>query len=153
MKARTAALSVVSNSTLILLKVIAGTITGSIAILTEAVHSMIDLVASAVAFVSVRKTDEPADETHRYGHEKIENLSAAIEGMLILVGSGVIAFEAIRHLVTGARVERLGVGMAVVAVSAAANLVVGSIAYPLVLLVVIARVRNRGEEATDTADP
>src|SRR5437660_537596 len=126
-KQRTAALSVLSNSGLILLKVVAGTVTGSVAILTEAVHSSIDLVASIVAYISVRKAGEPADEEHRYGHEKIENLSAAIEGMLILVGSGVIAFEAIRHLVIGAKVERLGVGMAVVAVSAASNLVVGGI--------------------------
>ncbi len=80
LKQRSALLSVVSNSALILLKVIAGTLTGSVAILTEAVHSSIDLVASMVAFVSVRKADEPADESHRYGHEKIENLAAAIEG-------------------------------------------------------------------------
>ena len=72
---------------LILLKVVAGIVTGSVAILTEAVHSSIDLVASIVAFVSVRKAGEPADDDHRYGHEKIENLAAAIEGVLILVGS------------------------------------------------------------------
>src|SRR5438309_11928877 len=99
LKRRTAALSIISNSALILLKVIAGTITGSVAILTEAVHSSIDLVASVVAFFSVRKADEPADESHRYGHEKVENLAAAIEGILILVGSAAIAFEAIRHLI------------------------------------------------------
>jgi cation diffusion facilitator family transporter len=126
-KTRAAALSIASNSALILLKVAAGSITGSVAILSEAVHSSIDLIASIVAFISVRKADEPADEEHRYGHEKIENLSAAIEGMLILVGSGVIAFEAIRHLVLGSKVERLGIGIAVVGVSAVANLAVGSI--------------------------
>lgn len=123
-KSRTAALSVLSNSTLILLKVIAGTITGSVAILTEAVHSSIDLVASIVAFVSVRKADEPADDTHRYGHEKIENLAAAIEGMLILVGSAAIAFEAIRHLINHGHVQTVGLGIGVVAVSLLANLVV-----------------------------
>ncbi len=122
LKARSAALSVVSNSALILLKVIAGTVTGSVAILTEAVHSSIDLVASIVAFLSVRKADEPADESHRYGHEKIENLAAAIEGILILVGSAAIAFEAIRHLVNHGRVQTVGLGIAVVAVSLALNL-------------------------------
>ena len=127
MKVRTAALSVVSNSILILLKVIAGTVTGSIAILTEAVHSSIDLVASAVAFVSVRKADEPADESHRYGHEKIENLAAAIEGILILVGSTVIAFEAIRRLIRGGNVTSIPLGIAVIAFSLVANLVVSSI--------------------------
>jgi len=127
LKTRAAALSIASNSALILLKVAAGSITGSVAILSEAMHSSIDLIASIVAFISVRKADEPADAEHRYGHEKIENLSAAIEGMLILVGSGVIAYEAIRHLVVGATVERLGIGIAVVGVSAVANLVVGTI--------------------------
>ncbi len=121
-KRRTAALSVLSNATLILIKVIAGTITGSVAILTEAVHSSIDLVASVVAFFSVRKADEPADESHRYGHEKIENLAAAIEGILILVGSAAIAFEAIRHLANHGRVHTVGLGIAVVAVSMTVNI-------------------------------
>lgn len=123
-KSRTAALSVASNSALILLKLIAGTITGSVAILTEAVHSSIDLVASIVAFFSVRKADEPADESHRYGHAKIENLAAAIEGMLILVGSAAIAVEAVRHLVNHGRVQTVGLGIAVVGVSLVINLAV-----------------------------
>jgi cation diffusion facilitator family transporter len=127
MKVRSAALSIVSNSVLILLKVIAGTITGSIAILTEALHSGIDLVASAVAFVSVRKADEPADESHRYGHEKIENLAAAIEGILILVGSSVIAFEAIRRLIRGGQITSIPLGIAVVGISIVVNLIVSGI--------------------------
>jgi cation diffusion facilitator family transporter len=127
MKVRAAALSVASNSTLIVLKVVAGTITGSIAILTEAVHSMIDLVASAVAFVSVRKADEPADESHRYGHEKIENLAAAIEGILILVGSTVIAFEAIRRLIRGGHVSSIPLGIVAVSISILANVVVSAV--------------------------
>ena len=125
-KLRTATLSVVSNSLLILAKVIAGTITGSVAILTEAVHSSIDLVASVVAFFSVRKAGEPADESHRYGHEKIENLAAAIEAILILVGSAAIAFEAIRHLVQGGHVRAIGLGIAVVGLSMVVNLIVSS---------------------------
>ncbi|MBV8221575.1 MAG: cation transporter [Solirubrobacterales bacterium] len=126
-KSRTAALSVVSNSVLILLKIVAGSITGSVAILTEAVHSSIDLVASVVAFFSVRKAGEPADESHRYGHEKVENLSAAIEGILILVGSAAIAFEAIRHLANGTQVQSIGIGIAVVAFSLVANVIVSGV--------------------------
>jgi cation diffusion facilitator family transporter len=126
-KRRTAALSIVSNSVLILLKVLAGSITGSVAILTEAVHSSIDLVASMVAFLSVRKADEPADESHRYGHEPMENLAAAIEGMLILVGSVAIAFQAVRHLAGGQHVARLGVGIAVVGFSLVVNLIVSTV--------------------------
>jgi cation diffusion facilitator family transporter len=126
-KQRTAALSVVSNSALILGKVVAGTLTGSVAVLTEAVHSSIDLVASMVAFFSVRKADEPADESHRYGHEKIENLSAAIEGILILVGSAVIVFEAIRRLLNGGHLRTVGLGIAVVAASVVVNVIVSTV--------------------------
>jgi cation diffusion facilitator family transporter len=127
LKSRTAALSVCSNSGLILLKVVAGTVTGSVAILTEAIHSSIDLIASIVAFISVRKAGEPADEEHRYGHEKIENLAAAIEGMLILVGSAAIAFEAIRRLIKGGHINTVGLGIAVVGFSIVVNVAVSAV--------------------------
>ncbi|HXV04282.1 MAG TPA: cation diffusion facilitator family transporter [Solirubrobacterales bacterium] len=126
-KSGAAALSIASNSTLIAIKLAAGVITGSIAIVTEAVHSLIDLVASVVAFLSVRKADEPADVEHPYGHQKVESLAAAIEGMLILVGAGIIVYEAIRRLVVGAHVETLGVGIAVMAISLVANVIVSTV--------------------------
>jgi cation diffusion facilitator family transporter len=126
-KSGAAGLSIASNAVLIALKLAAGAITGSIAIITEAVHSLIDLVASVIAFFSVRKADEPADADHPYGHEKVENLAAAIEGMLILVGAGVIIYEATHQLVQGAEVDRLGVGIAVMAFSVFANLGVSSV--------------------------
>jgi cation diffusion facilitator family transporter len=128
-KSGAASLSVISNSALIVLKIVAGAVTGSIAILTEAVHSSIDLVASIVAYLSVRKADEPADASHMYGHAKIENLSAAIEGMLILVGAGVIVYQAARRLAEGAQVDSLGFGIAAVAVSTVVNLGVSSYLY------------------------
>jgi cation diffusion facilitator family transporter len=123
-KTRAAAVSILSNTILIALKLAAGVVTGSIAIVTEAIHSSIDLIASVVAFFSVRKADEPADESHPYGHEKVENLAAAIEGMLILLGAAIIVFESIRRLVKGAHVDTLGVGIAVIGFSAVANLAV-----------------------------
>ena len=104
-KSGAAALSIASNAMLIAIKLAAGAITGSIAIVTEAVHSLIDLVASVIAFVSVRKADEPADAEHPYGHEKVESLAATIEGMLILVGAGIIVYEATHRLVVGSEVE------------------------------------------------
>lgn len=128
-KSGAAALSIASNSILIALKLAAGAITGSIAILTEAIHSLIDLVASVIAFISVRKADEPADEEHPYGHEKVENLAATIEGILILVGAAVIVYEATHRLVVGASVESLGVGIAVMGFSVLANLFVSGVLY------------------------
>jgi cation diffusion facilitator family transporter len=123
-KSGAAALSILSNSTLIILKVIAGSVTGSVALLTEALHSATDLIASIVAFFSVRAADAPADETHPYGHEKIEDMAAAIEGVLILVGCGLIAFEAVLNLVRGTGVQRLGIGIAVLAISIVVNFAV-----------------------------
>jgi cation diffusion facilitator family transporter len=128
-KSRAAALSIASNAILIALKLAAGAITGSIAIVTEAVHSLIDLVASVIAFISVRKADVPADEEHPYGHEKVENLAAAIEGILILLGAAVIVYEASHRLVVGSAVESLGVGIAVMGVSVVANLLVSNHLY------------------------
>jgi len=126
-KTRAAALSIASNSVLILLKLAAGAITGSVAIITEAMHSSIDLIASIVAYVSVRSADKPADAEHPYGHDKFENLAAAVEAMLILVGAGVIVFVSVRKLSTGAEVHALGVGIAVIAFSVLANVVVSTV--------------------------
>jgi cation diffusion facilitator family transporter len=128
-KSGAAGLSIASNAFLIAIKLAAGAVTGSIAILTEAIHSLIDLIASVVAFVSVRKAGVPADADHPYGHEKVESLAAAIEGMLILVGAGIIVYEASHRLVDGAEVDRLGIGIAVMGFSVIANLVVSTVLY------------------------
>jgi cation diffusion facilitator family transporter len=129
-KASAARLSIVSNTALILMKLVAGAVTGSIAIITEAVHSSIDLLASIVAYFSVRKADEPADAEHLYGHAKAENLAAALEGALILVGACVIVFEAVRRLVNGSdAVEHVGFGIVVIGVSTAVNVAVSGYLY------------------------
>jgi cation diffusion facilitator family transporter len=125
-RSRAAALSIVSNTALIALKVVAGILTGSVAVLTEALHSGIDLLASLIAFFSVRRAEEPADAGHRYGHDKFENAAAAAEGVLILAGSAVIAFAAIRSLIVGAELDHLGFGIVVVGFAAAVNLAVSS---------------------------
>ena len=121
-KERAARISVASNTVLIVLKLVAGAATGSIAIVTEAVHSSIDLLASFVAFFSIRKADEPADESHMYGHEKVENLASALEGVLILVGAGIIIFESARRLAHPRSIESLGFGIVAIAVSMVVNL-------------------------------
>lgn len=126
-KSGAAALSIASNATLIAIKLAAGAITGSIAIITEAIHSFIDLVASVIAFVSVRKADEPADIDHPYGHQKLESLAATIEGLLILIAAAIIIYEATRRLVVGAEVETLNVGLAVMGFSVIANIGVSTI--------------------------
>jgi cation diffusion facilitator family transporter len=128
-RTRAAGLSIASNIALILLKLVAGAVTGSVAILTEAIHSAVDLVASFIAYFSVRRAEEPADASHRYGHEKFENVAAAAEGVLILVGSGVIVYAAVRSLVVGPDLESLGFGIVVLAISTVVNLAVSTWLY------------------------
>ena len=125
-RTRAAAVSIVSNTLLIALKLFAGAVTGSVAILTEAIHSGIDLIASCIAYFSVRQAEEPADAEHRYGHEKFENVAAAAEGVLILVGSGVIIYASANALVNGTELEALGFGIGVVGFAALVNLVVSA---------------------------
>ncbi len=117
-KAAAAGVSIVYNATLIALKVAAAVVTGSVAILSEALNSSVDLVASVIAFVAVRRADEPPDVEHPYGHEKVENVAASIEGVLIIGGAAFIIVESIGRLVNGnTEVESLGLGIAVIAFS------------------------------------
>jgi cation diffusion facilitator family transporter len=125
-KPRAATLSILSNACLIAIKVAAGVLTGSVGILSDAIHSLMDLIASAIAFASVRKADEPADATHRYGHQKLEDLSAGAQALLLLLGAGFVALEAIRRLVNGGHIDSVGVGIGVVGVAAAINLIVST---------------------------
>jgi len=82
-------------------KLIVGILTGSLGILSEALHSALDLVAAAITWFAVRISDKPADREHHYGHGKIENLSALIETALLLVTCIWIIYEAIHRLATG----------------------------------------------------
>ena len=82
-------------------KIIVGVMTGSLGILSEALHSALDLVAAAITYFSVRVSDKPADDDHHFGHGKIENLSALIETVLLLVTCIWIVYEATHRLTTG----------------------------------------------------
>ena len=125
-KTRAATVAIVSNSCLIALKLAAGILTGSVGILSDAVHSLMDLVASVISLLSVRKADEPADASHRFGHEKLEDLSAGAQAILLLIGAAFVAYEAIRRLINGGTVQSIGIGIIVVGVAAAANLLVSA---------------------------
>jgi cation diffusion facilitator family transporter len=120
-----ALLSVASNTALTLAKLVLGIVTGSVAVLSEAVHSAGDLLASGIAFVAVRTSARPADHSHPYGHEKAENLAAAVEGALIVAAGGYVAVEAGRRLAGGgAHVDHLELAIAVMAASALVNVLV-----------------------------
>ncbi|MDP2267721.1 MAG: cation diffusion facilitator family transporter, partial [Deltaproteobacteria bacterium] len=90
--------SVLSAVFLTAMKLIVGLMTGSLGILAEAAHSGLDLVAAAITFLAVRVSDRPADEDHTYGHGKIENFSALVETLLLLVTCIWIIYESIQRL-------------------------------------------------------
>ncbi len=120
-KSRTVLFSISSNALLLAVKLVAGVLTGSASVLSEAVHSATDLVASVVAFVAVRRSDSPPDEDHNYGHGRFENLAGIFEGAILLgVGAGVI-YGAVAGIVNGAELEFLGFGIGVMALSAVVN--------------------------------
>lgn len=120
-------LAVGSNTALMLAKFAIWLVTGSVAVLSDAANSAGDLLASAIAFAGVRAAARPADEDHPYGHEKTENLAAAIEGVLVLVAGLAVAVEATRRLVSGDdTLVRLDLAIAVMAVSAVVNLLVST---------------------------
>ncbi|MDD3687308.1 MAG: cation diffusion facilitator family transporter [Bacteroidales bacterium] len=100
-KNRVAGVSVVAAIFLTGIKLVIGVLTGSLGILSEALHSALDLVAAAITWIAVRVSDKPADDNHQFGHGKIENLSALIETLLLLVTCVWIIYEAINRLVTG----------------------------------------------------
>ncbi len=123
-KSRTVLVSICSNSLLLTVKLVVGVITGSASILSEAYHSATDLIASLVAFFAVRRSDVPADETHNYGHGRIENLAGIFEGMVLLGIGGWVIYGAGYKIFNGAEVELLGLGIGVMSLSAAVNLLV-----------------------------
>ncbi len=117
-------IAVMSNTLLTLTKVVVGIMTGSISILSEAVHSGIDLLASIIAFFAIKKAAQPADETHAYGHGKVENLSALFESALIFIAAGAILFESSQKLLHPSAIEHGGLGIGVMLFSTVINLLV-----------------------------
>jgi cation diffusion facilitator family transporter len=127
--ARTARLSILSNTILIAMKVIVGVLSGSVSIISEAIHSLMDLAAAVMAFFSIRLAQTPADDEHPYGHEKVENVSGVLEAVLIFVAAGLIIFEAVKKLIHQEAVRNLELGIAVMLVSGIVNIVVSRILY------------------------
>jgi cation diffusion facilitator family transporter len=123
-KERAASLSVLSNACLVVMKVAVGLLTGSVSIISEAIHSANDLLAAAIALFSVRTSDKAADAEHPYGHGKIEGVSGAIEAALIVVAAVWIIYEAVQKILHGGEVEHLGAGTAVMVVSTVVNVFV-----------------------------
>jgi cation diffusion facilitator family transporter len=99
------------------LKLGVGYLSGSVGVLSEGVHSFLDLVSAAIAFVTVREAGKPADREHPFGHGKIETLSALFESLLLLLAAGLIVSEGIEHLRHPMPMEHQGLAIATIAFS------------------------------------
>ncbi len=100
-------------------------ITGSVGLLSDALESVVNLVAAVIALVALTIAARPADRTHPFGHGKVEYFSAGAEGVMIVVAAGLIIWSAISRLMTPEPLEELGIGLAITAVATVVNLVVG----------------------------
>jgi len=129
-KVKIARLSVVSNTLLIIMKLVTGIISGSVSIISEAIHSAMDLVAALIALFAVKVSDNPPDSRHPYGHGKIENVSGVIEAVLILIAAAWIIIEAVKKLL-GEEIEFdfIWIGVLVMVVSAVVNFFVSRKLY------------------------
>ena len=129
-KVKIARLSIISNTLLIIMKLAAGILSGSVSIISEAIHSSMDLVAAIIAFFSVKVSDNPPDSRHPYGHGKIENISGVIEAILIFIAAIWIIVEAVKKLL-GEKIEldSIAIGSAVMIVSAIVNIIVSRRLY------------------------
>ncbi len=123
-KENAAKLSIASVSLLIILKVVASILTGSISIRADAVHSALDLIAAITTFIGVRISGRPADERHPFGHGKAENVSSIVVAGLIFTAAGIIIYSAVRRLIVGAPLELIGIGIYVTAAAIALNILI-----------------------------
>src|SRR5215813_1641902 len=97
-KERVALSSIAASGGLTLAKGVVGMLTGSLALLSEAAHSLIDFGATVMTYFAVRIAGKPADEEHHYGHGKVESVSALAETALLFLLAGVVSWEAVKRL-------------------------------------------------------
>jgi cation diffusion facilitator family transporter len=123
-KESVAKLAILAVSLLILMKVAASIVTGSIAIRADAVHSAIDLFGVIIGYIGIRIASKPPDERHPFGHGKAENIASVVIAGLIFIAAGTIVYQAITRLITGGAVELVTIGIYVTAAAIAINLAV-----------------------------
>jgi cation diffusion facilitator family transporter len=123
-KESAAKLAIVAVSLLILMKVAASIVTGSIAIRADAVHSAIDLFGVIIGYTGIRIASKPPDERHPFGHGKAENIAGVVIAGLIFIAAGTIAYQAVARLIAGGTVELVTLGIYVTAAAIAINLAV-----------------------------
>ncbi len=125
-KTSAALLSILSNALLVIIKLVVGILGGSVSIMSEAIHSGIDLLAACIAWLAILVSAKPADMNHPYGHGKFENLSGTIEALLIFLAAVWIIYEAMHKLLVPQPIEKLELSILVMGLSAFVNLIISN---------------------------
>lgn len=123
-RARALRVPLLSNALLVLLKLAVWLVSGSVSVLSEALHSGVDLFVTTFQLVSVRLAARPADADHAYGHGKFENVGAALEALFILATAALVVAQAIQRIVAPSGLSHLDLGVVVMMLSAVVNAVV-----------------------------
>jgi cation diffusion facilitator family transporter len=122
-------LSIAASIVIIVLKSVAYWLTGSVGLLSDALESLVNLLAACVALIALTIAGRPADEDHQYGHEKAEYFSGAFEGGMILVAALAIGATAIERLIHAQPLEKIGIGLAISAIATVVNFVVARVLF------------------------
>lgn len=125
-KTRAAIISVASNLCLMIAKFVVGLLSGSISVISEAIHSGNDLIAALIALFAVKESSKPPDDRHPFGHGKIENMAGTIEALLIFVAALMIIKEAVEKIRVGGESIEPTWGLFIMGISALLNLAVSS---------------------------
>jgi cation diffusion facilitator family transporter len=128
-KLNVARLSVLSNTALVVMKLAVGLMIGSVSIMSEAIHSGVDLLAAIIATFSVKTSGIPADARHPFGHGKVENISGTIEAVLIFLAAIWIIYEGIKKLLNPQPIEYVSWGVGVMLISTVVNLIVSKMLF------------------------
>ncbi|UCC90705.1 MAG: cation transporter [Dehalococcoidia bacterium] len=119
-----AKLSIITISSLIVMKIVASIITGSISIRADAFHSVIDLSGAIIGFTGIRIASKPPDARHPFGHGKAEDIAGSIISGLIFVAAGTIIYQAVQRLMAGGALQLVTIGIYVTAAAIVINIVI-----------------------------
>lgn len=128
-KIRVARISVLSNAILVAGKLAVGLIIGSVSIMSEAIHSGVDLLAAVIALFSVSTSSLPPDRNHPFGHGKVENISGTIEAVLIFAAAGWIIFEAVKKISNPQPIDTISWGVLIMLISSVVNALVSEMLF------------------------
>ncbi|MFZ1280467.1 MAG: cation diffusion facilitator family transporter [Ignavibacteriaceae bacterium] len=123
---KAAIISLVVGFGMFFIKIGAYLITGSAAIFSDAIESIVHVMATSMALYSIILSSRPADDSHPYGHGNVEYFSAGIEGFLIAIAAIVIIYESVVAIISGPELKQLGIGAVIITIASVVNLILGN---------------------------